>query len=203
MSTQIADVVASCLVSMIGSGLLGNYLLQRHRAQHETQLARLRNDLETRIRTLQASLDRTLLVHRVQFETEFAAMKLIWERVISVRGLMAGLRPISSRGPEDDTPEQSDRRFADLVARFSAALGELKDSLFKSSPFIAKDLYAELFDQLLLAAQAEETSVSIHRRGEDKWYETGQRNLSIFMESAERVSELIRKRIETLAVIPE
>ena len=42
----------------------------------------------------------TVFVHRAQFETEFGAMKSIWEKVMATRGTMASLRPIGSTAPE-------------------------------------------------------------------------------------------------------
>ena len=81
VSIDITTLIASALVSVVGNGLLGNYLIQK-----------LRNEQDTRVKRLQAHLDRTKFVHRVQFETEFAAMKAIWEKVVGTRGTMAGLR---------------------------------------------------------------------------------------------------------------
>jgi hypothetical protein len=196
-------VIASVIVAMLGSGFVGNYLLQRLRSQQDAALARVKTDLDGEMRRLQTTLDRTVLIHRVQFETEFAAMKVIWEKVMNTRGIMAGIRPTMGRAPRDETPAQARERFATRLRDFRAALGELKDSMFNSEPFITEPLFRELFDHLLVAATAEELNVSVHDPHEPNWFETGEKNLGDLMRSSDRVSRLIRARIQALAVVPE
>ena len=86
---------------------------------------------------------------------------------------------------------------------FQQALGELKDAVFNSEPFISEALYRELFDRLLLAASAEDLSVRVHKPDEPNWYDTGEKNLGNFMLSANNVGSLIRLCIASLAVLPE
>ena len=82
ISIDLATLVASVVITLLGNGLLGNYLLQRLRSQQDQALACLKAEQDTDVKRLQAALERTVFVHRVQFETEFAAMKAIWEKVM-------------------------------------------------------------------------------------------------------------------------
>lgn len=178
-------------------------ILEEDRLKYQAALAQVHSELDQANRRLQVHFDKALHVHRAQFETEFSAMKTIWEKVMAVRGTMAGLRPMSNLAPLDETPEQRDERFSVRRQEFSAALGELKVAVFNNSPFISESLFRELFDKLLLAARAEDTSVAVHRRDEADWYETGLKNLGLVMNSADKVSQLIRERVRSLAVVPE
>ena len=203
VSIDLATLVSSVLLAVIGNGLLGNYLLQRVRDEQDQRLARLKADQDAEVKRLQALLDRTLFVHRAQFDAEFAGMRSIWEKLVATRGRMASLRPTFSTAPEGETEEQALERFFVRRKAFQQALGELKDAVFSSEPFICEPLYRELFERLLLAASAEELSVSVHKPDEPKWHEAGEKNLGDFMVSATRVASLIRLRIAALTVLPE
>ena len=200
---DLATLSASVVVSLLGNGLLGNYLLQRLRDQQEQKLARFRADQDSEMKRLQTVLDRTVFVHRAQFETEFAAMKAIWEKLMATRGTMASLRPTFATAPEDETAEQALERFFVRRKAYQQALTELKDAVFNSEPFISEALYHELFGKLLLAASAEELSVRVHKPTEPNWFETGEKNLGNFMASANNVASLVRLRIASLTVLPE
>lgn len=130
-------------------------------------------------------------------------MKAIWEKVMATRGTMASLRPIMSTAPENETKEQALQRFFVRRKAFRQALSELKDAVFNSEPFVSEPLYRELFESLLLAASAEDLSVTVHKPSEPSWYETGEKNLGNFMASANKVASLIRLRVASLAVLPE
>jgi hypothetical protein len=203
ISIDLATLIASVVITLLGNGLLGNYLLQRLRNQQDQALARLKAEQDADVKRLGAVLERTVFVHRAQFETEFAAMKAIWEKVMATRGTMASLRPTVSTAPENETKEQALQRFFVRRKAFQEALGELKDVVFNSEPFISEMLYRELFDRLLLAASAEDLSVKVHKPDEANWYETGEKNLGNFMLSANSVASLIRLRLASLAVLPE
>lgn len=192
-----------------------NRLLEKDRLRYQSELERVKGDYQKEIeavrghiaaaqRHLQGQIDRTVFVSRVHFETEFRAMQTIWAKVVNLRGLMAGVRPTFSLAPAEETAEQQDERFRRRVTAFSTALGEAKDAIFENEPFIIEALYAELHNSFLLAAQAEETSVRVHRRETDpNWYEKGEKNLGDVMVSMNRVSALIRRRIQELAVLPQ
>jgi hypothetical protein len=203
MTIDLATLLASVVLTLAGNGLLGNYLLQKLRGEQDGLLTRLKTEQDAEIKRLQARIDRTVLVHRVHFETEFAALRNIWEKLMATRGTMASLRPTFSTAPEGETKEQRLERFFVRRKAFHQALNELKDEVFKNEPFISEDIYQELFHYLLRAASAEDLSVTVHKPSEPNWYETGEKNLGDFMQSANKVATLIRARLASLAVLPE
>src|SRR5437762_7695984 len=88
------DVVVSTILGSFGgaavvllglSGFLGkvwtNRLLAIDRLHYGGKLEQLRDELNRKVRHLQADLDKTIFVHKVQFETEFNAMQAIWSKV--------------------------------------------------------------------------------------------------------------------------
>jgi hypothetical protein len=56
-------------------------------------MERLKAGLEADVRQMQSDLDRTVLIHRVQFETEFSALREIWSKVAAARSTMGLVRP--------------------------------------------------------------------------------------------------------------
>lgn len=102
----------------------------------------------------------------------------------------------------NETTEQNRQRLTDRIRGFGEVLSELKGVVYDNEPFIPETLYRELFDNLLMAAQAEDISISVHRPEEPDWYQNGRENLDAFLQSATTVSKIIRTRIETLAVPP-
>lgn len=211
---NVWDVAGAVIVSVGGGAVLvwglsswlgkvwAERILEKDRANYQTAISKLQHEMEQANRRLQVHLDGALHVHRVQFEAEFAAMKTIWEKTMTARGTMAAVRPTFGIAPIDETPEQSRARLLGRCRAFSAALEELKDAVFNNSPFISEALHRELLE-LLRAAQAEETSLRVHRPEEADWYETGEKNLGKLMQSAERASQFIRERMARLSVVPD
>ena len=215
MSLEDVWSIAGAIIASLGGGALivlglsswlgklwASRILQNERQQHATDFERFKSELEQLRRRFQGEIDKTVFVHRVQFETEFSAMRDIWARVMNVRGTMAALRPTASTAPENETEEEALQRVFIRRRTFGEALNELKDAVFNNGPFISKPIYQELFNRLLMAASAEILSVQVHRPTEPNWYDTGERNLGDFMSSADRVSRMIRERIAHLALLP-
>lgn len=225
MSDDVFGVIGRVVASLGGAALILaalssfvskvwlNRILEKDRARYQLEFEALRNqqqqhierlrvELDSTQRRLQAQIDRTVFVTKVHFETEFRAMQVIWAKVVKLRGTMSSVRPTFSTAPSDDTPEKAQERLFNRVKAFSAALDEAKDAIFENEPFITEDLYAELYDRFLLAAQAEETSVRVHRQETDpKWYEKGEKNVGDLVASARRAAALIRKRVSELSVL--
>lgn len=213
MNIDVVNLVASAAVSAAGTGLLGNWLLQKDRAAHEKvladerstherSLAQIESKLESEIRVLQTRLDRTVLVTRVQFETEFKAMQDIWKAMIETRGTMAVLRPEFDTVPANQTALEKRETLRIRFVAFAKALGEAKDALFHNEPFISTELFNELFNGFIAAAQAEHLAVRLHKEETDpQWYENGAKNVGNACASLNRAGLIIRQRLQTLTVV--
>jgi len=205
MTLDIIDVVAAVVIALVGNGLIGNYLLQRERSNHEQRLEHLRTELETKIRTLQAALDRTILVHRVQFEAEFAALREIWSKVAAVRASMGLVRPMMDIVPANETKEQREAREHERFSTFNNDLGDLIRAVDYQSPFIPREIYERL-ETLIQTARAELSEVAVERPDRERlgitdWFKRGRESYLELCAEANRVSDLIRARLERLTVL--
>lgn len=201
---EFADIGAAVLIALVGNGFLSQWLLQRDRAAQETAVERLRTQLETEIRKLQNELDRTILVHRVHFETEFAALRDIWAKVAALRSSMASVRPMMNIVPQDETSEARDaREFADF-RQFTEDLDALVRAVDSQSPFIPIDIYRAL-EAAIVTARGEAIEVRVERKDRDRnptrdWYQRGREHYLQLQADAALVSDLIRARLEKLRV---
>ena len=203
---QVADVLAAVVISTVGNGLLGRHLLQRYEAKHQTTLTRLKSELEGEIRTLQTSLDRTVFIHRTQFETEFTALRDIWAKVASVRAKMGTVRPLMDVIPQNETQDQRDEREYQRFKAFHDAFIDLLNAVDGQSPFIPEDIYRKL-EEVIQVARGEALEVQVERGDRDRqvirdWYQRGRENFQQLCGRATEVSDLIRARLAKLTVVP-
>jgi hypothetical protein len=114
VGATILSVGGGGAVVMAMSSWLGKVwaqrLMQRDVAKHAADLEALKGKLEGMNKKVQAELDKTVYVHRLQFETEFKALSDIWNKVSSVRAAFAQLRPrLEIISPEQDTQLAANR----------------------------------------------------------------------------------------------
>jgi hypothetical protein len=152
------------------------------------------------IKTLESQLDRTLLVHRVHFETEFKALRRIWTKVTILRRAMVKLE--AAVRVVEVVPD--DKWLDDHVNAFAAALTAMSDAIFQNEPFIPQLVFKEL-TTLLGDADAEYTRVVSHRllpEHSPHRKVVAEVNLRTFTNTADRISALIRQRLEDLTLVP-
>jgi hypothetical protein len=133
------------------------------------------------IELLKAELNKTLLVHRVHFETEFKALSEIWKKVASVRFTMARTSLVPK---QEATNENFDQ--------FWSSMDELREAIDYNSPFYPKSIYDEL-GKLIELGNQQKGYIKLHNR-EDKFRE--------FCIHVEILSGLIRVHIKDLAILP-
>lgn len=201
---EIVYIIAAVVIALVGNGVVSQWLLQRDRSAHDRDIQRLRTELEADIRKLQNELDRTIVVHRVHFETEFAALRDIWARVAAVRSSMASVRPMMSIVPRDETPEARDaREFVDFRT-FTEDLDSLVRAVDSQSPFISIEVFRAL-EAVIATARGEAIEVRVERGDRDRnpmrdWYGRGREHYLQLQTDAMVVSDLIRARLEKLRV---
>jgi hypothetical protein len=207
----LVEVAATIIVGLGGAGAIviacaswlgkvwASRILEADRLKYGRELERFRSELEASHRVLQGELDKTIHIHRVQFETEFRVLSDIWAKLSVLRSAMGGIRPIMDiRDPDEDPDARLLRRFKSFDEAFSAFLRAVDDE----SPFYPEEIFKE-FSVALQIARRESTSVSVERpeRTAD-WYKEGAANFNALVQSADRVSALIRKRLEDLRIHP-
>jgi len=209
--TEVLQVAAAILFSVGGAGVIvmalaswlgkvwANRILESDRRKYTEELERVRSELETSRRMLQAELDKAIHVHRVQFETEFRALADIWAKLAVLRGAMGGLRPsMDIRDPDEDPKE----RFKNRYPPFARALDDFRRAVDDQSPFYAEAIFKEL-SQAVIVANREQISVSLSEPERTaQWYKDGAENFQALKKSADAVSTLIRQRLESLRTQP-
>lgn len=176
--------------------------LESLRAKYAKELEDYRNQFENSRRLLQGHIDKTVMVTRVHFETEFDALKKVFAKAAEVRLQLAGLRPWLSVRPADETKESKLQRLAEALGKTQGAYNELVEVSENLSPFYPLDIY-EQFGECRKSALLEITDLqtTTQRDGfSSDWYHRGQENLDRFMAAYRRASDLIRERISKLAV---
>jgi len=209
--SSVIEIAAAILASLGGAGLIivscaswlgkvwANRILESDRRKYSEELERVRSELEASRRMLQAELDQVILVHRVQFETEFRVLADIWAKLAVLRSAMGALRPtMDVVSPDEDPDDRLNRRFA----TFERALHDFMRAVDDQSPFYPEDIFKEL-SVALQSAQHESVSVSLGKPEKTTdWYKEGAENFRVFRKSAETVSMLIRQRLESLRTQP-
>ena len=200
LSSGVAGVVIVGLSSWLGK-VWANRILEQDRRRYGEELERLKHDMERASRRLQGDIDKTLFVHRIHFEAEFRALRQVWRRLSQLRNHMATLRPMVHIAPHDDTPEKALQRLAERFNLFSHALNEAITAVDDHRPFLSEEIHSAAA-AALRAANAEYVSLKLHpQETTPNWYDEGQKNMDALLDSTNSVVNLIRARLQTLAVI--
>jgi hypothetical protein len=128
-------VIFGALIGWLGT-IQVNRIREKERAVHT-------RGVEDENRTLQAKLDKTVHVYRVQFETEFRSFLAVWGKFADVRGAMAGLRPHMEIGPLNENPQE---HLPQRLQMLADAINEFKTAVYHHSPFYPEEIYKELLD---------------------------------------------------------
>ena len=105
--TVVASVVAN--VALIGGLLkifwqnLTDRMLTTLKARNDQELEKLKLTHAQSLAFYQHEFDKTILVTKVHFETEFSALKEAFQKLAEVRLMLAGIRPFMSVAPSGET----------------------------------------------------------------------------------------------------
>lgn len=197
----------------LGEVWLGR-ILAREKAKYDQQLEQLRagfaeklewyrDALDRSKNLLQAQIDRSVLVTRAHFETEFEAYKKIFEDLADVRLLMAAIHPMLRVKREDETRED---RFKELSANL-LKLADAHDKAARTTenlgPFYPQEVL-EKVNRCLHLARVE--ILSLQTGGERtftfEWTKEGRDRVQEFIVAYNETSDAVRHRIATLAILP-
>ncbi|MGA2694953.1 MAG: hypothetical protein ABSE92_02765 [Terriglobales bacterium] len=189
-----------------GSFWLGR-AMEADRARYAKQLEELRSSYARELEFYKTQLERSVLITRAQFQTEFRAMKQVFQKLSQVRLRMASLRPsIDVTGGGANAEERKLKRFERLQEDFNgflSAYNELVAVVEDFSPFYPIEVYRQL-NECLAAAMAEQFDIKLE--GLDALshagFNQGKLNMDRFLAAYNKVSELIRDRISHLAIVP-
>jgi hypothetical protein len=149
----------------------------------------------------QHELDKMILVTKVHFETEFAALKTVFQKLSEVRITMAGVRPMIGIAHESETKDDKLKALMERLRQFTIAYNALLETTENLSPFYPKQIYAYL-EECRSAANTE--LMEVKTAGEETfghhWYQDGDRNMQRFLKAYNTVADLIRDHIARLAI---
>jgi hypothetical protein len=155
-------------------------------------------EITRRVESVRSAFERGTHVHRVQFETEFAALTEIWKRVTIFRATIAPLHPrgLILRDPSADPEEVLTRDFGVFVR----ALNELTVAVDEKSPFYPENIHADL-EHLLRIGNAEMASTATRHTMNDPNYERyGAERITQVVDLCKVIATKIRERIASLSV---
>jgi len=205
-ATVLASILSGGATGAVISALWNHFSqlwLQRDEASLNAKLATLENEFQKSQRKAQAEIDRFVFVTRAHFETEFEAMKQVFNRLSEVRLAINGLRPMMSIEPLDESDQERLKRLSERLEILSHAYNKLIAESEARAPFYTADLYYAV-DMCLRAASAE--IASVRTAGNDTfsfdWFREGDKNRNNFAKGYQEAVENIRDRISKLAVLP-
>ncbi len=169
--------------------------LEAVKEKHAANLTRLNGELEATNRRLQAELDKTIHVSRVQFEVEFTALRDVWRTASAVRSAIAGLRPQTGFA-EDDPDAAFLARFNDFVRKFC----EFRTAVDDHSPFYTAEVFQKA-DELIRVAIHEDVACRVQQPRDGEWFRDGAESKHRFMAGCAELSQLLRQRIAQLSVL--
>ena len=154
----------------------------------------IRHSLSKEIEEVKNSLQKGVLVHKVQFEKEFKAYVEIWETLIQVRRATLSLRPMGEMVDPEEAPEDRRER---KIQSFNEKFSKFNDAVEFNQPFYPQSIYEKLdgLVRLVLQEGFGFTNPDITRRDN---YEEAQRNKREILRLINECCEEIRDRIRLI-----
>jgi len=128
-----------------------NAALETLRANYERELESYKAELDTSRRMLQAEIDKTILVTKVHFETEFAALKDVFAKLAELKMQFRGLAPDFAVRPANETHEDKAKALLKRLLDFQTAFDTLLESVEQLSAFYPPEIYTGLSECLSVA----------------------------------------------------
>lgn len=189
-------VIVTALVGWFGK-VWANRILVAERARYDGKLEHVRSDLDAANRRIQSELDKTIHVHRVQFETEFKALRDVWSCVAGVRARIPTLRPgVDLVDPKEDPKKRLEKRFGD----YQKFLNNLVVAVDYQSPFYPKEIHDAL-SRLVMIGKKEQIDISASEERNSDWFKRGKKNVDDFIRNADQLSDQIRARIARMSIV--
>lgn len=217
---EVFELAGAVILSLGGAGVVlwglsgflakiwTNRLLEQDRARYAEQLdklkndyqrdlERLKNDLETHRQRLQAHLDRTVHIHRAQFEKEFGALSEIWQRIAELRAVFEALG-LRSRDAAQDAEYL--RQVTELVVpKFYA----LVNSVDQQSPFYPQNILDACSEAITAVRVELNLAQTENPRDAPDYFRLRREARHDFEARARNISDLIRTRLASLVVVED
>ena len=209
ISTVLSAGMASAIVGILGKRYLSAVeagharKLEELKAKYSVELEQYKNELEKSKQLLQAEVNKTFLVTKVHFETEFQALKDVFTLLANIRLRLPNLRPKMRIAPSDETRENREKQLDKAAFELEEAYNTLVAVSESTSPFYPAEISSHIsacegvirreLSDIALTARADAFTL--------EWLNRGDMNLKEFLVSYWKVSDLIRERISNMAII--
>ena len=193
----MAEFIARVLVELGVLSALVAFVANRWSARYT---AGLKAAHDRALATMQSRLSHQVNVSKVQFDTEFLAASLIWERVHAAREAYLKAVIPTARHIEDEPaePTAKDEWLKKRVNALVDARNEFQSTVFRYQPFYPRalfDAYAALIDMMQV------TFNQIFRdRWEHEWFNKNDERREAFVNAADRIETMIRERFASLRI---
>jgi hypothetical protein len=208
LSTLLSAGFATAIAQWLGSRWLKkaeakyNRELEGLKAKYAAELESYKNELERSKQMLQAEIDKTFLVTKVHFETEFDALKKVFALLADVRLQMPNLRPALRIVPSGETKEDRYKQLSLDGQKLEAVYNQLVMTSENLSPFYPHEIYLQIGKcEEWVRWELTDIALSGMDAISGTSYSKAEKHLKEFMAAYGKVSELIRERITRLAII--
>jgi hypothetical protein len=136
-------------------------------------------------------------------KTEFDAYKQLFAGLGQVRLAMSSIRPLVEVSRQHESWEDRLKRLGERLTLLVDAQNQTVKVAENLCPFYPRDIYEKV--EACLAGARQEIlyfQAAGDRAFSPDWYEQGRQRLEKFMEMHRTVTEAIRNRISTLAIMP-
>jgi len=188
------------LVILVLINFLGLIQLKRigekDKGKVQSEIEKLKNELTQTNQKLQVALDKSLHIHKVQFEKEFNIYEDIWQKLVEIKKATLSLRPrFDSVDPQESLEERKKKR----MDSFSSSFTPFRDSIEKNRPFYAQDIY-KLLNDLLKVTYNEAIDFQYSEKQDRQYWEEGKKNEEEILQKIEAICESIRNRFQGVEV---
>jgi soluble cytochrome b562 len=140
--------------------------------------------------------EKSIHVHKVQFEKEFEVYKELWPNLIELRNQTYTLRPIfETINPNESEDESRNRKWKD----FSNAFQNCVTQFDTNKPFYPENIYSEI-EKVIRTSKTESIEFEFMPKTETDYYKNGQKNMDLIIEQIDKICQLIRERIGIMQV---
>jgi hypothetical protein len=201
------DINWSTVWSAVGISLAANIGLSRvllelsWKTMSDRMLANLTARNQQTLAGYQHELDKMIMVTKVHFETEFSALKTVFEKLSEVRLTMGTLRPTMGFTYEGETKFDKLKDLSERLKRFNVAYNALLETTENLRPFYPKDIYGSLEEcRRTVYLELTQVMTSGDETFKSSWFQDGRKNMDEFLAAYNKVTDLIREHISRLAV---
>jgi hypothetical protein len=165
-----------------------------------TLVEKVKVDYNSQIERLKADLNKSIHVHKLQFETEFRAYKDIWEKLILLRNKTFELRPIVDKYVA--TEEEKDKMKFERLKNFAESFTSFAQLAEKNKPFYPEMIWKEL-ESLLQVFRKEAIGYQYGNFESDgiKYWDEALKNRDQILSHIDSICEAIRTRLEIHKIV--